>query len=78
MFRKLANPKAPIKSVMVSLQRNLSGFGPNGGMSQCYSDVSQEVKKITFSLEIKEICGADICFVSKTSPLIRGHSSRIS
>ena len=36
MLRKLANPRAPIKSVMVSLQRNLAGFGPNGGMSQCY------------------------------------------
>merc|ERR1719468_1372869 len=29
-IRKLANPKAPIKSVMVSRQRNLAGFGPNG------------------------------------------------
>jgi len=29
-IRKLANPRAPIKSVMVSLQRNLAGFGPNG------------------------------------------------
>jgi len=29
-IRKLANPRAPIKSVMVSLQRNLAGFGPTG------------------------------------------------
>ena len=72
MLRKLANPRAPIKSVMVSLQRNLAGFGPNGGMSQCYPGSDN------IPYEIKEICGADICFVSKTSPQIREYSSRIS
>ena len=72
MLRKLANPRAPIKSVMVSLQRNLAGFGPNGGMSQCYPGSDR------IPHEIKEICGADICFVSKTSPQIREYSSRIS
>ena len=30
-IRKLTNPKAPVKHCMASLQRNLAGFGPNGG-----------------------------------------------
>ena len=30
-IRKLANPRAPVKSVMASLQRNLAGFGQSGG-----------------------------------------------
>ena len=30
-IRKLSNPRAPVKSVMASLQRNLAGFGQSGG-----------------------------------------------
>ena len=30
-IRKLVNPRAPVKSVMASLQRNLAGFGESGG-----------------------------------------------
>jgi len=31
-IRKLANPRAPVKSVMASLQRNLAGFGQSGDL----------------------------------------------
>ena len=30
-IRKLSNPKATVKCSVASLQRNLAGFGPNGG-----------------------------------------------
>merc|ERR1719260_159477 len=33
-IRRLNNPKAPIKWCTASLQRNLSGFGPNGDISK--------------------------------------------
>merc|ERR1712142_185677 len=32
-IRKLVNPRAPVKSVMASLQRNLAGFGESGDIS---------------------------------------------
>ena len=32
IIRRLRNPRAPIKSCSVSLQRNLAGFGPGGGI----------------------------------------------
>ena len=31
-IRRLNNPKVPVKNCMVSLQRNLAGFGPSGGL----------------------------------------------
>merc|ERR1719153_1397696 len=33
-IRRLSNPKAPIKWCTATLQRNLSGFGPNGDISK--------------------------------------------
>ena len=30
-IRRLNNPRAKVKSVMASLQRNLAGYGPSGG-----------------------------------------------
>ena len=66
-IRLLKNPRASVKSVMASLQRNLAGFGPNADISANQKIQLENIMKKVMGVAYmpEELNGNILCFLFK-------------